>query len=333
METDHSHTQNPFDTFLQRQNVVVLDGGLATELEARGHDLNDALWSARLLLENPAVIRDVHLDYLRAGADCITSASYQASFPGFRRRGLNEEEAADLLRRSVDLAIAARDEFWSENKNRQGRMRPLVAASIGPYGAFLADGSEYTGDYADSPTAGSAAIRRGDVDLRAFHKDRWRILADSPADLLACESIPSRREVAVVLELLRATPGAWAWMSVTCRSGTELSDGSRIVDVARDCDAEPRVAAVGINCTSPRFISQLITEVRNGTDKPVIVYPNSGERYDADQKTWEGEPLTVDGRDGATAWVRLGAAVIGGCCRVGPKEIAELRPHVVSARE
>jgi len=309
-----SAAENPIEAFAKRQGIVVLDGGLATALEARGHDLDDELWSAGVLLEAPDAIRQVHLDFLAAGADCIVTSSYQASLPGFRKRGLSDNEGIELLRRSVGLAVEARHAFWGDRLNRKDRLPPLVAASIGPYGAFLADGSEYTGRYGID-----------DDDLFEFHRSRWKILAESEADLLACETIPSRQEAGVLLRLLRETPAKWAWMSFSCSDETHLSDGSRLVDVARDCDAEPHVAAVGINCTSPKLISALIKEVRKGTGKPVIVYPNSGERYSSDRKTWMGTPPLVDWEEASGEWARLGAVGIGGCCRVGPQEIGKVR--------
>ncbi|MEE9534822.1 MAG: homocysteine S-methyltransferase, partial [Acidimicrobiia bacterium] len=189
-------TENPIAGFVERQGIMMLDGGLATALEVRGYDLDDELWSAKVLLEAPDAIREVHLDFLAAGADCISTSTYQASLPGFRKRGLSDAKGVELLRRSVRLAVEARDAFWSEPSNRQGRLRPLVAASVGPYGAFLADGSEYTGRYDID-----------DDDLDAFHRSRWHVLADSQADLLACETIPSQREAGVLLQLLRETPG------------------------------------------------------------------------------------------------------------------------------
>lgn len=309
---------NPFASFLAEQNYVVLDGGLATALEAAGHDLSDELWSAKVLLEDPEAIREVHRTFLAAGADCITTATYQATLPGFGKRGISESEGMKLLQRAVDLAVDARDTFWSQRENRRGRLRPLVAASIGPYGAFLADGSEYTGDYGI-----------GEDELYAFHFPRWQILADGPADLLACETIPSSSEAEVLLRLLRNTPKSWAWLSFSCRDDAHLSDGSLFVDMVEACGATPRVAAVGINCTSPTFISPLITAARKVTAHPIIVYPNSGECWDSKRRSWEGASTETDWSTRCVEWYRLGATGIGGCCRVGPRDIASIRRRLV----
>ena len=311
-------SRNPIEHFIAHQGVMVLDGGLATALEARGCDLDDDLWSAKVLLEAPHLIQQAHRDFLEAGADCIATVTYQATIPGFRKRGLTDLDSADLLRQSVRLAVEARDEFWSEPANRNGRLRPLVAASIGPYGAYLADGSEYTGQYG-----------LGEADLYTFHRDRWQVLADTDADLIACETIPSQSEAGVLLRLLRETPGRWAWISFSCRDGTHVSDGGKLVDAVRACDGEAQVAAVGINCTSPDLISSLITEARTATDIPVIVYPNSGEGYDATGKSWMGAPRIADWGQACLQWIREGATGVGGCCRVSAEQIARIRQAVV----
>lgn len=299
---------------LERRAPLILDGGLATTLETHGHDLDDPLWSARLLLDDPDAIVRVHREFLAAGADVIISAGYQASETGFRVRGLSEVETEAMLRLSVDLAIRARDGFWQDTANRTVRTRPLVAASIGPYGAYLGDGSEYRGDY------GLDA-----AELRTFHESRWRVFADTPADLLACETIPSFTEACVLLDLLGDTPDREAWLSVSCIDDRHLCDGSAIVDLARACDAVPNLVAVGINCTPPRYVASLIGEVRRGTTKPVIVYPNRGERYDAVNKRWVAGSEAVDWDEAVVEWRCLGAAGIGGCCRVGPRDIATIR--------
>lgn len=310
---------NPLGPFLRRQGTLVLDAGLATALESSGHDLSGDLWSARILLEDPAAVRRVHREFLEAGADCITTATYQASIAGFRRHGLSDTQAIELIELSVRLAIDARNHFWLAKRNRRGRLPPLVAASVGPYGAYLADGSEYTGDYGID-----------DAQLREFHADRWRILAGTEADLLACETLPSAREAAVLLALLAETPGRWAWMSFSCRDGTRLHDGSRLAEVARACDREPRVAAVGVNCTPPQYIAEAITVLRAATSKPVIVYPNSGETYRGSDKTWLRRSEPFDLAETGVEWARLGAGGIGGCCRVSGGDITRLRRRLMA---
>lgn len=315
--------ENPVKPFLESHGALVVDGGLATELEFRGYDLNDRLWSARFLLEDPAAIRQVHADYLAAGADCIISASYQATVPGFVARGLTEEQAIDLLRLSVQLAVEARDEFWSEPKNRSGRRRPLVAASIGPYGAYLADGSEYTGDYRLGSTETEWIDR-----LLAFHRQRWHILASTEADLLACETIPSRLESQALVQLLAETPGRYAWFSFSCRDGLHISDGSRLVDCLAPLSENEQIVAVGINCTPPRLIPSLIAEAQQVIDKPIIVYPNSGERYDAEGRRWSGESMPAEFGSFSREWRKSGAALIGGCCRTRPDHIRQIRDRL-----
>ena len=310
----HASAANPISDLIERQGYMVLDGGMATTLEARGFDLDDELWSAKLLLESPEAIRQVHLDFLAAGADCIITASYQASLPGFRKRDLSDAVGSDLLRLSVDLACEARDLFWRKGEGRGKRFKPLVAASIGPYGAYLADGSEYTGDY-----------RISDYQLYDFHLGRWQVLAASEADLLACETIPSGCESAVLLQLLNDTPDCHAWMSFSCKDGLHLCDGTPLQEMVRLCDGEQKVAAIGINCTAPEHISSLVIKAREYTDKMIIVYPNLGESYDAITKTWGSGSSVKDWLDSTHEWFRLGALGIGGCCRIGPETIRDLR--------
>ena len=144
---------NPFQNILQYQKTVVIDGAFGTELERKGFNINDALWSAKFLMENPLAIAEVHRDYLRAGADCVTTASYQASFEGFMKKGMSENEAYALIQSAITIAQDTRDAFWEEIRHETHRQKPLVAASIGPYGAFLADGSEFRGDYGLSEEA------------------------------------------------------------------------------------------------------------------------------------------------------------------------------------
>ncbi|MEV0615972.1 homocysteine S-methyltransferase [Nonomuraea sp. NPDC050404] len=285
--------------------TLVLDGGLATRLEELGADLSDELWSARLLMEEPALIRRAHADFFAAGADVAITASYQATLPGFARRGLDAARAERLIRLSVELAGQARDEAG----------RGLVAASVGPYGAYLANGAEYTGDY--------------DLDedgLYDWHLPRWEILVSAGADLLACETIPSYAEARALARLLRDTPGTKAWVSFSCRDGERLNDGTPISEAAALFGGNPGVVAVGANCTAPRHLPGLISRLSGGL--PVVAYPNSGERWDASARRWLGLADPVEFGRAAQEWRRAGASLIGGCCRTTPEHIRQIRTHL-----
>jgi homocysteine S-methyltransferase len=273
---------------------VVLDGGLATLLEARGHDLSSDLWSARLLRDDPDAVVAAHREFFAAGAQVATSASYQASFEGFARLGLDREQAADLMRSSVALARRARDESAPEG---------WVAASVGPYGAYLADGSEYRGDY-DLDVAG----------LRAFHHPRLEVLAGAGADVLAVETIPCLAEVEALCAELDGS-GLQAWLSVSAdgdrtRAGEPLTDAwAMAADVAE-------IVAIGVNCCVPGDVVEALADAEG----PLVAYPNSGQGWDAVRRTWTGESAFE--ADAVTAWLDAGARLIGGCCRVGPDDIA-----------
>jgi len=306
---------NPLKAFLDKQGFVVLDGGLATELENRGADLDHFLWSARLLAEAPDTICDVHEDYFASGADVVATATYQASFDGFARAGFSKAKGAELMRLSVDLAVRARQRFWDVPLNREGRLRPLVAASIGPYGAGLHDGSEYHGNYDIGRQA-----------LRDFHAQRMDILADTPADLFAFETIPSQLEAEVLVELMGDYPGKFAWLSFSCRDEACVSHGERFAGCAALADASEKIVAVGINCTAPQHISGLLDSAA-GVKKPLVVYPNSGEQWVAGSNRWAGEGCGVFP---VSDWYRRGARLIGGCCRTGPADIREIREELSS---
>jgi homocysteine S-methyltransferase len=276
--------------------VVLLDGGLATELERRGHDLSSQLWSGRLLMDDPDAIVDVHRAYFAAGADIATSASYQVSFAEF---GLSAVDAATMLRRSVDLARRARDEHGAG----------WVAASVGPYGAVLADGSEYRGDYGLSV-----------AQLREFHRPRLDVLATAGADVLAVETIPCLAEVEAVLAEL-AEIGMPAWLSMTSAGGRTRT-GEPLADAfAMARDSAP-VFAAGVNCLAPDDVTEALRIATRHSGKPAVAYPNSGQRWDAGARCWTGPPAFA--ASAATAWSAAGARLLGGCCRVGPSEISAL---------
>ena len=295
---------------------LVLDGGLATELAARGFDLSDTLWSARLLADAPEAIEAVHLDYFEAGADVAITASYQASYDGFAERGYSPDETTHLLQRSVKLARSARDRFLARHAG-SGRT-PLVAASVGPYGATLHDGSEYRGDYGLDEDA-----------LADFHRPRLAALISAEPDLLACETIPSLLEARAIVRVLRTHPQMRAWFSFTCRDGLHTSAGDAIADCARCLEGEPQVVAMGVNCVAPDQVTSLLHAIGTASRKPVVVYPNSGEVWNAERRCWEGTAsrFTVY----LTEWLDAGARWIGGCCRTTPADTRVVR-GVVDAR-
>lgn len=289
-------------------DVTLLDGGLATELERRGHDLSDDLWSARLLRDDPDEIVATHLAFFRAGARVATTASYQASFEGFARHGIKAGEAEALMRASVDLARVAAALAEAEDG-----VRRVVAASVGPYGAVRADGSEYSGDYGVT-----------DAFLREFHLPRMAVLADAGADLLALETVPSEQEAAVLLELLdEMPPGTCAWLSMTCADGRRTRRGEAVAAVFGLASSSDRLVAVGVNCTAPEHVTPLVVSAAERSGKPAIAYPNGGEGWDARARAWTGPGAVVDAAL-AAEWVAAGATYVGGCCRVGSADISAL---------
>jgi homocysteine S-methyltransferase len=299
-----------------RTRLTVLDGGLATEFEARGFDLADALWSARLLADAPDAIEAVHLDYFEAGADIAITASYQASHDGFAALGCSHEDTNALLQRSVVLARSARDRFHARHRESGRTLR--VAASIGPYGATLHDGSEYRGDYGLDEGA-----------LAAFHRPRLTTLLSAAPDLLACETIPSLLEARAIVRVLHEHPSAQAWVSFTCRDGAHTSAGDAIPDCARFLDAEPQVVAIGINCVDPALVTSLVRTIALDTAKPIVVYPNSGEVWNAGAHCWEGTANRFTRY--LDEWIDAGASWLGGCCRTTPADIRRVR-EIVDAR-
>jgi homocysteine S-methyltransferase len=304
---------NPFAAH-SPEHPLLIDGGLASELEGRGQDLSGGLWSARLLADAPEAIAAVHEDYLRAGADVVIAASYQASLPGFERHGYARAAAEGLLRRAVELACTAAAAFTRADRPR------WAAASVGPYGAFLANGAEYTGVYDLDETG-----------LLAFHRNRWHLLAAAGAHLLACETLPSLPEIRALRRLSdeTATP---AWFSFSCADGAHLRDGTPVEVAVAALAGAPNVVAVGVNCTAPTYVAELVRRIREATDRPVIAYPNSGEGWDADGGRWTGERAPLPFADHAEQWRDAGATAIGGCCRTTPADIRAIRTRLGDPR-
>ncbi len=289
----------------------VLDGGFATELERHGVSTAGPLWSARALFEAPQAVLAVHRSYLEAGSEILLTGTYQASSLGFLALGFGLVEArlqaAEALRRGVELAMQARSRFGKEGV--------LVAASLGPYGAALANGAEFTGEY------GFASADEEFAALVEFHTARIEVLAETDADLLAFETVPSFLETKVIVAALSRWPELGAWVSSTCRDGSLMAHGEPVREAAVFLDGVPQIVAVGVNCIAPALVLPLLGELRAGTGKPLVAYPNSGEGWDAEARCWTGSADVTGFGELAREWFTAGASVVGGCCRTGPGHV------------
>jgi homocysteine S-methyltransferase len=288
-------------------SVRVVDGGLSTALEEAGHRLDGELWAARLLVDDPDAIVAAHLAYLRAGARMLVTSSYQASVEGFVAAGIAPGEAVVLLQRTTALAVAARRQFAEEDP--AGAADALIAASVGPYGATLADGSEFR------------PVAIDDGDLVRFHAPRLRLLVETEPDLLAIETIASAREARVILTALDGLPAIPAWVTFTCRDAGTTWGGDPIEEAVAAVVGNPSVVAVGVNCTAPADVAPLLARIGQVTDLPLVAYPNGGRRWNATEKAWDGPAHGFSPAEVAT-WVELGARYVGGCCGTGPETIA-----------
>ncbi|KAL6505733.1 Nuclear SAM-dependent mono-and asymmetric methyltransferase [Orobanche hederae] len=296
---------------------AVVDGGLATQLERHGAAFNDPLWSALCLIKDPHLITMVHLEYLEAGADILVTSSYQATLPGFLSRGLSMEEAESLLTKSVKIATEARDKFWASVSMKPGHKynRALVAASIGSYGAYLADGSEYSGNYGPTVTL---------EKLRDFHRGRLKVIVEAGPDLLAFETIPNKLDAQACVELLEEENiEIPSWICFSSVDGENASSGESFEECLDVINKTSKVCAVGINCVPPHFVLSLIERFRKMTAKAIVVYPNNGEIWDGIAKRWLPSKCFDDEKFGlfATIWRDAGAKLIGGCCRTTPSTI------------
>jgi len=302
------------DPFAGYPGIVILDGGLATELERRGADLRDPLWSAKVLIEEPELIVAVHRAYLDAGADVVITASYQASFEGLAARGYDRADAAAVFARSVELA-----------RDALGDRRALVAASVGPYGAMLANGAEYTGDYGLGDPARARPV------LRDFHLRRAEALLTAAPDLLAIETIPSGVEAEALVEALDVLGEVPAWVSFSCRDEGHLHDGTTIEDAVTLVEASPSVVAVGVNCTAPTAVPGLLRRAATRTSRSLVAYPNRGATWNPVAKSWSGDAAPAGFGPLARRLRAAGARLIGGCCGTGPSDIEDVATALQSA--
>lgn len=289
---------------------LILDGGMSNVLQSLGCNLDHPLWSAHLIVKDPDMIVKAHLAYLNAGAKCITTSSYQATIKGFKRMGLTRSESKAMMLRSVELALKARRIFL-KSKSRNETI--YLAASIGPYGAFLADGSEYTGEYDIS-----------DKKLMEFHSEKVEILEKTEVDFLAFETIPSLKEVRILNDIISDCKRP-CWISFSCKDDRFLNDGNSIIDAVNMVSSNTNLIALGINCTAPRYVLDIIKNILPfKNDKKLIIYPNSGEIYLPETKSWKGisDPLIFQKM--ASEWLNSGVDIIGGCCRIGPEHIKHL---------
>lgn len=307
-----------FKDYLENNSLLILHGALGTEMEALGYDISGKLWSAKYLLEKSEVIQELHETYVAAGADLITTSSYQATLPGLVEAGLTEKAAEQIIALTVRLAKAARDKVWGalNETEKAKRPYPLISGDVGPYAAYLANGSEYSGDY------GEITIN----ELKDFHRPRIQILLDQGVDLLALETIPNRLETQALIELLAEEfPEAEAYMSFTVQIPDAISDGNSLAEMAKLVSQSNQILAVGINCSSPLLYNQALSFLKN-TGKALITYPNSGEVYDGDSQTWkpkDKDALTLV--EHSKYWhAHFGVKILGGCCRTRPNDIKAL---------
>jgi len=289
-----------------------IDGGLSGELEKRGHDLSDSLWSARLLRDAPEAIAEVHRDYVNAGARVLISASYQASRVGFAQQGLTHDEADDLMRLSIQLARQEAD---------NGNDKVWVAASVGPYGAVLGGGQEYVGNYGVSHE-----------ELVKFHSERLAVLASAQPDLFACETIPDIAEVRALVEALSTFPEIPAWITMSANTSETCCAGQLIEELALTVADSSNVVAIGINCTKPEYVTSLVSLLSASSLLPLVVYPNAGRVWDGENRQWIGDGLAVLPHVAVNEWVAQGTMLIGGCCGLGPEAIRQLDTDLAEIR-
>lgn len=306
------------DRLLKEKKILVLDGAMSTPLERMGCDLNDDLWTAKILSERPELIRRVHREYLDAGADLCITCSYQASIPGLMNRGYTKERAIDLISSSVTILRDVIEESVCEKQGKackeDAETGPLCLAGVGPYGAYLADGSEYRGNY-----------RISDDELRKFHKERMEALWKAGADLFIMETLPSFREAMILAEIAEEMEAPY-WISFSCCDDRRINEGKLISACAEELSKNhPLCKVIGVNCTAPQFITGLIRELKASTDLPVGVYPNSGEEYDPVTKTWCGDGENIRFKEYALEWMRAGADIVGGCCRTVKEHICRVK--------
>ncbi|MQS75531.1 homocysteine S-methyltransferase [Companilactobacillus halodurans] len=302
---------------LENKKGLVVDGAMATELEKHGVETNNDLWSATALIKNPEAITAVHKSYFQSGADIAITNTYQANVKKFEELGLSEEKSKNLIVQAVKLAQKARADYFDALPKAERQKRaphPLVAGSVGPYGAYLADGSEYRGDYDLTQT-----------QYQDFHRQRMQLLDSAGVDLFAFETQPNFEEAKALVDLLvKEFPEQHAWLSFSIKDTETLCDGTSLFEAVHYFDEVKQLSAIGVNCTTLENIEETVKNIRSVTDKNIIVYPNNGDIYDPNTKTWQNNPQADTFSDLVPKWLEAGADLIGGCCRTTPEDIQQV---------
>lgn len=304
-------------TDLKYRKGLVVDGAMATELEKRGVDTSSDLWSATALIDHPDEIIAVHKSYFENGADVATTNTYQANVSKFMELGWSESESEALIVKAVELARTACDEYYgslSDDERKKRAPDPLIAGSVGPYGAYLADGSEYRGDY-----------NLTKAEFQEFHYSRMQLLDQAGVDLFAFETQPNFDEANALVDLLMDKfPKQQAWLTFSVKDEETLCDGTSLAEAVKYFNGADQISAIGVNCTTLENINEIIRNIHQVTDKPIIVYPNNGDIYDPETKTWQANPQADTFKDLVPEWLDAGAKLIGGCCRTTPSDIKEI---------
>ncbi|KRL97774.1 homocysteine S-methyltransferase [Liquorilactobacillus satsumensis] len=314
---------DPIKQELAKQGVLALDGAMATELEKLGVATNNELWSATALINAPEKIKQVHLKYFAAGATIAITDTYQANVTAFKRAGFSLAQSQKMILTAVELAKAAREEFLAQTALEGKAMQQLLlAGSVGPYGAYLADGSEYTGAYKLTQKA-----------FQDFHRSRMQLLADAGVDLFAFETLPQFEEAKALVALLHTEFSRYsAWLSFSIKDATHLCDGTSLAQAAAFFAKEPQISAIGVNCTTMTKIADAIKTIAQVTTKPIIVYPNNGDLYEPQTKTWVTNPQAATFSELVPTWIDAGAKIIGGCCRTTPADIRQIAAAIQATK-
>lgn len=301
---------------LKNRTGLVVDGAMATELEKHGVKTDSDLWSATAMIEKPEAITAVHKSYFEKGADFATTNTYQANVGKFMELGLSENDSKNLIIQAVDLAKKARDQYFDSltETERAQKVYPLIAGSVGPYGAYLADGSEYTGDY-----------NLTKAEYQDFHLQRMELLDQAGVDLFAFETQPNFDETVALVDLLQNKfKNQQAWLSFSIQDSETLCDGTSLYEAVKYFEDVDQISAIGVNCTNLENIQDVVRNINQVTDKPIIVYPNNGDIYDLETKTWQKNPQADTFTDLVPEWIEAGAKLIGGCCRTTPEDIKQI---------